>query len=405
MDTAGFLSKWLQDLKADQREDGLVPHIIPWLPNYPVFRLLGPGGSAGWGDACVLVPWQLYLSYGDRRILEVMYPVMQRWLEFIDSRASNFIWKRGMHWGDWLEPGRKEYRYFLPWAKKGHVATPFWAHSAEITAKIAAILGKQDEAEKYHALSETVKQAYVRKFVRRDGRIKPHSQGAYVLALAFDMVPNDLAPKLAAHLADLVRRNGNHLDTGFLSTPHLCDVLCRYGYEELAFALLLQDSCPSWLYQVKQGATTIWESWETLGPDGSLRKGQSFNHYAFGAIGAWLYGYIAGIRPHEGRPGYKHTLLAPHPGGDIRSARATYQSPFGKIGIKWERDDHWMQVEVCVPPNTSATLQLPGAQKEAIEEAGTSADSVEGVAEICGENGGIRLSIGSGQYRFRYSTA
>jgi alpha-L-rhamnosidase len=402
MESAGFLTKWLRDLAVDQREDGLVPHIVPWLPDYPVFRNLGQGGSAAWGDACTIVPWTVHLHYGDERILRDLYPVMKRWLGFIESRAKNFIWNRGMHWGDWLEPGRKPWHYFLPWARKGYVATPYWARSAQLTAKVAERLGEESEAARYRELAQKVKQAYRRKYVRRDGRIEPSVQGAYVLALAFDMLPPDLAEKSAAHLAELVRKNGNRLSTGFASTVHLCPVLCRHGYEDLAFALLTQEDDPSWLYQVKQGATSVWETWDVKRPDGSLRKGLSFNHYAFGAVGDWLYRHVAGIRPDEARPGFKHSNLAPHPGGGLHWARASHQSPHGEIGLEWSQRDGRMRVEVCVPPNTTASLRLPRATASEVEEGDGPLDRAEGVSEVRDEEGGATLDLGSGAYVFHY---
>jgi len=402
MGSAGFLTKWLRDLKADQRPDGLIPHIIPWLPEYPVFGPLGVGGSSAWGDACTIVPWTLYLYYDDKRILSEMYGVMRKWLKFIDSRAKNYIWSRGMHWGDWLEPGKKTLHYFMPWAKKGYVATPFWALSADLTARVAALLGKHEDAKVYAELSQDIKRAYVRRYVRRDGRLKPHRQGAYVLALAFDMVPDNMAPKLAAHLATLVREHDNHLDTGFTSTAHLCHVLCRYGYEDLAFALLNQDTVPSWLYQVKRGATTIWETWDTIHVDGSREKGMSFNHYAFGAIGDWLYRYVAGIAPDETRPGFKHIRLAPHPGGGLTSARASLQSRYGEVAISWELDASSMRVDVTVPPNTTATLLLPKARSNEVTESGQLLASAGGVTQVRDQDGGVLALIGSGTYSFRY---
>jgi len=402
MDSAGFLTKWLRDLKADQRPNGLIPHIIPWLPEYPVFGPLGVGGSSAWGDACTIVPWTLYVYYDDKRILSEMYDVMKKWLSFIDSRAKNYLWSRGMHWGDWLEPGKKTIHYFMPWAKKGYVATPFWAHSAQLTARVASRLGKDEDARHYERLSQNIKQAYVRKYVHRDGRLQPHRQGAYVLALAFDMVPEDMAPRLAAHLAALVRENDNHLDTGFTSTAHLCHVLCRYGYEDLAFSLLNQDTVPSWLYQVRRGATTVWETWDAIHADGSLEKGMSFNHYAFGAIGDWLYRYVAGIQPDEARPGFKHIRLAPHPGGGLTNARASFQSRYGEVTISWERDGSDMLVDVTVPANTTASLRLPNARSSEVTESGQRLASAEGVTKVREHRGDVLASLGSGTYSFRY---
>jgi alpha-L-rhamnosidase len=405
MESAGFLTKWLRDLRSDQLEDGLIPHIIPWLPDYPVFRILGVGGSSAWGDACTVVPWTLYLYYGDARILEEMYEVMKRWLAFIESRAKGHIWRRGMHWGDWLEPGRKPAHYFLPWVRKGYVATPFWALSAHLTAKVAEVLGRPEEASRYRALCRKVKQAYLRKYVRGDGRVRPSTQGAYVLALAFDMVPSELAPKLAGHLAELVRKNDCHLDTGFPSTVHLCHVLCRYGHAELAFALLNQDTIPSWLYQVKRGATTVWEVWDAIRPDGRLHKGMSFNHYAFGAIGDWLYRYVAGIGPDETRPGFKHALLTPHAGGGLGEARARHASPYGEIALAWKIEGGAMRVEVDVPANATATLQLPGARASEATEAGVPIGRAEGISGVREGDGGTSLQLGSGSYAFRYPYA
>jgi alpha-L-rhamnosidase len=307
-----------------------------------------------------------------------------------------------MHWGDWLEPGRKPWHYFLPWARKGYVATPYWAWSAQLTAKVAERLGDESEAAHYRELAQKVKQAYRRKYVRRDGRIKPSVQGAYVLALAFDMLPPDLAEKSAAHLAELVRKNGNRLSTGFASTVHLCPVLCRHGYEDLAFALLTQEDDPSWLYQVKQGATSVWETWDVKRPDGSLRKGLSFNHYAFGAVGDWLYRHVAGLQPDEARPGFKHSNLAPHPGGGLHWARASHQSPHGEIGLEWNQRDGRMRVEVCVPPNTTASLRLPRATVSEVEEGDGPLDCAEGVSGVRSEEGGATLDLGSGAYVFHY---
>lgn len=307
-----------------------------------------------------------------------------------------------MHWGDWLEPGRKPYSYFLPWAKKGHVATPYWAQSAALTAEVAERLGEDSDAERYRALAENIKQAYQRKYLRRGGRLAPSTQGAYVLALAFDMVPPELAPTLAARLADLVRKNGNRLSTGFSSTAHLCHVLCRYGYADVAFDLLNQEGIPSWLYQVKRGATTIWEAWDVVRADGRLQKGMSFNHYAFGAIGDWLYRYVAGIRPDAAAPGFKHSLLAPHPGGGIDAARASHRSPYGEVAVAWTKSGDVFEVEVRVPANATATLQLPGATASRVEEGGLPLERSQGISNVRDEEAGARLTLGSGRYAFRY---
>jgi len=402
MESAGFLGKWLQDLAADQHENGLVPHVIPWPPDYPMFKIVGTGGSSGWGDACTVVPTTLHLYYGDERILAEMYPVMKRWLAFIESRASGRIWRRRMHWGDWLEPGRSTIYYHLPWAPKGYVATPFWAHSAELTARTARILGHDDEAAGFEALAREVKEAYLRQYVRADGRIRPSRQGAYVLALAFDMVPEPMRPRLAGHLADLVRANGCHLDTGFLSTVHLCDVLCRFGHEALAFALLEQETLPSWLYQVRRGATTIWETWDVVRADGRLRKGLSLNHYAFGAVGDWLYRHVAGVGPSAEGPGFRHVRIAPHPGGSLTHARARLRSPYGEVSSSWRIESGHLELEVVVPPNATASVRLPGARLGEVREGGAPLAEAEAVSTSRQSGDDVELEIGSGRYAFRH---
>ncbi len=402
MDCSGFLVKWLQDLKADQRDDGLVPHVIPWLPDYPVYGPLGVGGSSGWGDACIIVPWTLYLYYGDRRILDEMYGAMKKWVAFIQQRSKGYIWNKGMHWGDWLEPGRSVYHYFLPWAPKGYVATPFFAHSCHLLSKIARVLGKDNDADYYGRLSQKVKEAYLRKYVKRNGRIRPSRHGAYVLALAYDIVPGQIKPRLAAHLAKLVKDRGNHLDTGFLSTPHLCQVLCDSGYEDSAFEVLNQDTIPSWLYEVKRGATSVWEAWDCIKADGKLRKGMSFNHYAFGAIGAWLYRYIAGIGLDEKNPGGKHIILSPHPGGGLSEARAAYQSPHGEVKSAWKLLEGHLTYSVSVPANSTATVRLPKAIRSQVSLGNGPLEEAEGVSRVIQETGGVTLQAGSGSYEFRY---
>jgi len=402
MDCSGFLVKWLQDLKGDQRDDGLVPHVIPWPPDYPVYGPLGVGGSSGWGDACIVVPWTLYLYYGDKRILDEMYGAMKKWIGFVERRSRGYIWNKGMHWGDWLEPGRPVYSYFLPWAPRGYVATPFFAYSCHLLSKIARVLGKDDDADYYGGLSEKVKEAYVNKYVKRDGRVKPSRQGAYVLALAYDMVPEGIKPRLAAHLAKMVKDNGNHLDTGFLSTPHLCQVLCDNGYEDIAFEVLNQDTIPSWLYEVKKGATSVWEAWDCIKADGTLRKGMSFNHYAFGAIGEWLYRYVAGIGLDEENPGGKHIVLSPHPGGGLTEAQAVYQSSHGKIGSAWKLLEGQMTYGVIVPANSRATVRLPGAVRAGVSEDNRPLEEAEGVSRVSQGTGEVTLQVGSGSYEFRY---
>ena len=269
-------------------------------------------------------------------------------------------------------------------------------------SRIAKLLGKHNDAEYYRGLSERVRAAYLKRYVKDNGRIRPSRQGAYVLALAYDMVPEEIRPRLAAHLAKMVKDNGNHLDTGFLSTPHLCQALCDSGYEELAFQVLNQDTIPSWLYEVTKGATSVWETWDCIKADGMLRKGMSFNHYAFGAIGAWLYCYIAGIGLDEENPGGKHIILSPHPGGGLTEAQAEYQSSHGEIRSAWKLLEGRMTYSVIVPANSTASVHLPKAVRAEVSEGNRLLEEAEGISKVSQETGGVTLQVGSGSYEFRY---
>ncbi len=327
---------------------------------------------------------------------------MKKWVDFVQRRSRGYIWNRGMHWGDWLEPGRKTYYYFLPWAPRGQVATPFFAHSCHLLSRIAGVLGKEGDAHYYRDLSEKVKAAYFKRYVKENGRVRPSRQGAYVLALAYDMVPDEIKPRLAGHLAEMIRDKGNHLDTGFLSTPHLCQILCDKGYENLAFGVLNQDTIPSWLYEVKKGATSVWEAWDCIKPDGTLRKGMSFNHYAFGAVGEWLYHYVAGIGLDEENPGGKHFILHPHPGGGLTEASAAYQSPRGQVKSAWKLVEGRMTYSVTVPASSTATVHLPRANEADVSEGNRPLEEADGVSSVTQATGGVTLQVGSGSYEFRY---
>jgi alpha-L-rhamnosidase len=267
------------------------------------------------------------------------------------------------------------------------------------------MLGKDKDAEYYRDLSEKVKAAYLKKYIKKNGRVKPSRQGAHVLALIYGMVPEEMRPKLAANLAKMIEDNDYHLDTGFLSTPHLCQVLCDNGYKDIAFKVLNQDTIPSWLYEVRKGATTVWETWDCIKSDGRLRKGMSFNHYAFGAVGEWLYRYIAGIVLDEENPAYKHIIFSPHPGDGLTKAKAVHQSLYGEIKSSWKLAEGIMTYSITVPVNSTATVHLPGAIRAQITENDRPLDEAEGVLNISQKSCEVTLRVGSGSYEFRYKYA
>lgn len=358
-DVAAFYTKWMKDLAADQTEDGRVPHVIPDVLN-------GGGGSTAWADAALIVPWTTYLAYGDQRILEVQYPSMKAWVGFMTAQAGDdYLWTGGQHYGDWLAFATTRSDYPGATTEKDLIATAYYAYSSGLLAKIAGILGNDADARKYAALSESVKKAFVQEFVTPAGRLVSNTQTAYSLAIAFDLLPEDLVPAAAEYLAEDVKKM-KHLTTGFVGTPLLCKTLSEQGYEDLAFMLLNRKDYPSWLYPVTQGATTIWERWDGQKPDGTFQNVgmNSFNHYAYGAIGEWLYTYVSGIQIDEENPGYKHFILAPHPGGGLTNANAEFNSMYGKIKSEWKIEGDNFIYDVEIPANTTATVILPGTEEQ-----------------------------------------
>jgi alpha-L-rhamnosidase len=429
MHTAGFFTRWLKDLAAEQDANGMVANIVPstelGLPRAanPITRL---NGAAGWGDAAVIVPWTLYQCFGDLRILEEQYASMKAWVEYERQQAQNkydpegytsprylereplahecYLWDSNFHWGEWLEPNDP-----LPgminaeWTagtrqllSAPHVATAFFARSAHLLAEAAQVLGKEDDAREYRALHQRIKEAYIAEFVDDDGRLKPDKQASYVRALAFDLLPEHLRASAVQRLVQLLQSAGMHLGTGFLSTPYLCAVLGDNGYLDLAYALLMQDTPPSWLYAVKKGATTIWESWDGIDEEGNPHH--SLNHYAYGAIGNWLYQVVAGIAP--GAPGYRHTMFQPQPGGGLTLASATYQSLHGEIATSWKMDGERFQLTVTVPTNTTATVVIPTRLGRRITEGGVALESTVGIHGVRREQQATSIEVGSGTYSF-----
>ncbi len=353
--TAAFYTKWLADLAADQEPNGSVPFVVP--------DVLNQNGSTGWADAATIIPWTLYRKYADRRLLERQYPSMKAWVGYLDALAGpDRLVQDGFHFGDWLffihptnwndKPGYTDIDF---------IATAFFAHSTDLVRRSAEVLGKTEEAARYARLFEEIKAAFQREFVTPSGRLSPHSQTAYTLALAFGLLTPEQGPAAVDYLVQNIRRRGNHLSTGFLGTPLLCHVLSAHGRTDVAYDLLLQTTYPSWLYPVTKGATTIWERWDGIKPDGSFQtpRMNSFNHYAYGAVGEWMYQVVAGIREDPSRPGYRHTRLQPEPGTRLQHARAEYESLYGRIACGWERRHDSLFVQVEIPPNTRATLLLP----------------------------------------------
>ena len=402
MNTAGFYTKWLKDMAADQLDSGSVPYVIPDVLST---TRTPSGGAAGWADAAVIIPWTMYLTYADKRVLVEQYDSMAKWIEYMRRRAGDdYIWDGDFHFGDWLAFATTRPDYPGATTSKDFIATAFYAHSADLMSQIAHILGKENDATQYADLFARIRNAFQKEFVTEHGRVGEDTQTAYVLALEFDLLPEMLRTVAAERLARDVRTRG-HLTTGFLGTPYLCHVLSRYGYLKEAYFLLNRDQYPSWLYPVKQGATTIWERWDGQKPDGSFQDVgmNSFNHYAYGAIGDWMYRVVAGLEVDRQAPGYKHILIQPQPGGGLTRARASHLTEYGRVTSAWELKEGRIELTIEIPANTRATVRLPNATTGDVTENGKVLTADEGISSIARDGSSVVVSLGSGRYVFAYS--
>jgi alpha-L-rhamnosidase len=397
MNVNNFFAKWLKDVAADQFESGGVPFVIP--------NVLGPGagGSTGWADVCTIIPWNMYLAYGDKRILEQQYGSMKAWVEYMRGKSKNDLWNTGFHFGDWL--------FYRPFddndgrsavTDKYLIAQCFYAYSTQLLINAANVLGKKDDVSTYSALLQKIKEAFLKEYVTTNGRLVSSTQTAYVLALNFDMLPESQREETAQRLVDNVKNYGNHLTTGFLGTPYLCHVLTRFGHDSAAYKLLLQKSYPSWLYPVRMGATTIWERWDGIKPDTSFQTPtmNSFNHYAYGAIGDWMYRVIAGIDTYEDGPGYKHIKIKPHLSDSLTYANADLKTYYGNVSSHWKRENGKLQLDIEIPTNTKATVYIPASSAESIKENNIALASAGGIKIIGKESSYVVVEVGSGKYHF-----
>ncbi|MFF4590317.1 family 78 glycoside hydrolase catalytic domain [Streptomyces sp. NPDC001388] len=366
-DVRGFLRSWLRDLAADQGDDERrVPPVFS--PDIPVITPvpIPPGNPpmAGWCDAAVIVPWVLYERYGDTEVLREQYPSMRGWVDAVDGLAGPArIWGEGFQFGDWLDPSAPADDPGRAMTSSALVATAYFARSARLLARTAEVLDEATDARRYHALADSVRDAFRDRFHSGGGRLTEQTQTAYALALSFRLL-EDPAERAGAgrHLAGLVAGRGHRIGTGFLGTPLVCDALTDTGHVDAAYRLLMQRSCPSWLYQVGMGATTVWERWDSMLPDGSVNPGEmtSFNHYALGAVADWIHRTVAGLAPAE--PGYRRLLVRPRPGGGLTWARAGHDTPFGRAECGWSREGGTLHVDLLVPPQVTALVDLPGTE-------------------------------------------
>jgi alpha-L-rhamnosidase len=386
MDMRAFFTRWLRNVRLAQRDDGQIPNVIPY------GKAHHPGGvvpqnthtSSGWGDVATILPWELYKAYGELRFLTENYDMMKRWVEYIRRTAENelpentgeltperrermkYLWNTNFHFGDWLtpsvtiDPKTGDYSpMYSALMTRDYVPTCYYACSTELLAAAARELGYDEDASEYETLLKNIRQAFADEFVDENGHLPKDLQGIYVLALRFGLIPAEKIQPAVSKLVSLIEANGNRLDTGFMSVRFLLDVLQKNGRADMAYDLLFQDRCPSWLYAVKMGATSMWEAWRAVLEDGTPTS-VSYNHYAFGCVGEWMYGTIGGLKPVE--QGYKHFVIEPVPDERLAWADIKFESVYGPIKSRWERSADGVCMEVRVPANTTATVLVPGAK-------------------------------------------
>ncbi len=397
MDMAAFFSKSVQDIRDDQADDGRFPNVAP----FPGDSNKPNVGAPGWGDAGTIIPWCVYQNYGDTRLLKEHFESACRWVDFIHKANPGLIWanSRGADFNDWLDGDTIKQ---ADWHNKGRsvpkdvFATAFFAHSTELVAKMAAAIGRKEEARHYGELFGRIKTAFNQSFVKPDGRIEGDTQGGYALALSFNLLPDELRPKAVGHLVESIRQCGNHLSTGIQTTHHAMLELTRNNQAAVSWQLLANRTFPSWLYMIDNGATTIWERWDGYVKGLGFNEAgmNSFNHWALGSVGEWMWRNIAGFNPDDSQPGWKHFVIAPKPGGGLTWAKAGYQSIHGEMTSDWKIEEGKFRLRTTIPPNTTATICVPTTDAANITESGKHMSPDSTTSDTA------RFEVESGVYEF-----
>ncbi|MFF7213753.1 family 78 glycoside hydrolase catalytic domain [Streptomyces sp. NPDC008238] len=387
MDAQSFLTKWLQDLRDTQRPNGSLPGVAPVVPG----RFDGGYESAGWMDAGVHVPWTLWQAYGDTDVIRDNYDMMKAYVDFLDADSTNHIRSAGGYL-DWLN---------LDDATPADVLdTAFVAKSTLEFAQMAAAVGRDDDAAAYRQRHEAIRSAYQAAFIGADGTVKGDSQTSYILTLTNDLAPADRRDAIVAKFVKTLERRDYHLSTGFLGVDGLLPALTEAGRTDIAYRLLQHTDYPSWGYEIGKGATTVWERWNSINPDGTFNDVgmNSFNHYAYGAVGEWMYRTMAGVSAAE--PGYRKVLIAPEPGEGVDHVDFSHDTPYGTVRSAWDTTGGAMKLDVTVPANTTAEVRIPAANRWAVTEGGRPIGDVDDVAYVEQAGGDVVLEVGSGHYAF-----
>ncbi|HKJ90104.1 MAG TPA: family 78 glycoside hydrolase catalytic domain [Oceanipulchritudo sp.] len=388
--TLAFFRKWMKDVCDAQEPNGAIPHVAP----------SGSSNrdpeSPAWGDAVAIVPWELHVRFGDRAILEDTFPAILRWIAYQETDSPGLI-RADRGFGDWLQPYPGKGGGNRGDTARPLIGTAYFARSTDIAARIAHILGDEETATRLEALARSIRAAFTRAFLNREGRLSSDTQTAYLLALAFDLLPVAVRETAFAQLVRLIAEANGHLRTGFVGTPLLAPTLTRFGRLDLAYAILLKETYPGWLFSIRQGATTLWERWDCYSGETGFGDVElnSFNHYAYGAIGQWLYETVAGLAPDPDHPGYRHFHVQPRPGGGLTSASARLETAHGTAASSWHREASALVLEAIVPDGSSATVHFPTSTNASILRGGFRLD-----LEETDSRGDAILKIGPGRHSF-----
>ncbi|GGD57003.1 alpha-L-rhamnosidase [Paenibacillus nasutitermitis] len=412
MDTAPFFTKWLTDLTDAQRPTGAFTDFAPFIAGGKTEH----GGdmtydhtaSAGWGDAGVLVPWMMYQVYGDKDIISRHYEAMTRWIEFLHDLHPGHLREDLPQFGDWLSMAEARGADDFPnisihsTTPYDVFATAYYAYSTELMSRMAALLGKTDDAVRFRKLNADIKEAFNHAYVDGDGKIKGDTQSAYALALSMNLLPEEKREFAVQRILYLLEQSNWHMSTGIHGTKYLLTVLAETGYEDIAYRLLNQQSYPSWYYSILQGATTIWERWDGWTEEkGFQRPGMnSFNHYALGSVGEWIFRYVGGIDLDEEQPGYKHIRIHPRIGGDLEYVNCRYDSIQGTIACNWHTTAAGVLLNISIPANTTASISIPRGAGQQVRESGHELEQAEGIIIAGVWEDRILLHAGSGEYEF-----
>ncbi|MHA1277461.1 MAG: glycoside hydrolase family 78 protein [Candidatus Helarchaeota archaeon] len=407
MDMAAFYTKWIQDIRDAQFDNGSFADISPNTRKNK--RIINMGGAPAWADCGVIVPWLVYLNYGDKRLIKQHYASVKRYIDYVHSKNPDLIWRNGnwfVQYNDWLNGDTiksKDYPKKGGEIPKDVFATSYFALSTELLSKMARVLGKTTDAEHYSALASEIKKTFIEEFVAEDGVIKGDTQAGYALALHFNLLPEELRPRAFGLLLDAIEKYDMRISTGFCSTLPMMLQLTLLGRNDIAYQLLLSRRFPSWFYMIDQGATTMWERWDGYVKGRGFQSWlmNSFNHYSIGSVGEWIYKVVLGINPDEKYPGYKHFFIKPQPGGTLTWAKGHYNSIRGKISVEWRISDGIYHLNLSIPANTSATVSILAKSPEEITENGKPIQESESIHFLGYESNLAQYKIASGLYQFQ----